>query len=57
MPGRAAMNAAEYLSRLVREREEVERFLAKDVREDMIENNKGWTHDPELGWVLKDSSS
>jgi len=34
---------------------EVERFLSPLVVENPQANNNGWTYDPELGWIHKDS--
>ena len=45
-----------YLKLMQPTREDVDRFLSKEVFPDYERNNKGWTYHPRLGWVLKDGS-
>jgi hypothetical protein len=49
------MDAREYLAQVLPTKEQVDRFVSRELREDIEENNKGWTYDAEVGWVLKDS--
>jgi hypothetical protein len=49
------MEAEAYLRSFMPSREEVERFLSREVFADPVRNNAGWTYDAGLGWVLKDS--
>jgi len=49
------MQIRDYLKRIVRTREEVDRFLGKVLDGNGYSLNKGWVYDPELGWVLRDS--
>jgi len=49
------MDAREYLAQVLPTKEQVDRFVCRDVKQDIAENNKGWTYDAELGWVLKNS--
>jgi len=48
-------DAEAYLRGLMPFREEVERFLSREIFADPVRNNAGWTYDAGLGWVLKDS--
>lgn len=45
----------EYLKETVPTREQIERFVSKKYHKGIEENNRGWTSDPDLGFVLKDS--
>lgn len=47
------MNAREYLGSTLATREQVDRFICREVKDDIVENNRGWTYDAELGWVPK----
>ena len=49
------MDAREYLAQVLPTKEQVDRFVCRDVKEDIVENNKGWTYDSQVGWVLKNS--
>ncbi|MBT3378033.1 MAG: hypothetical protein HN742_00250 [Lentisphaerae bacterium] len=49
------MDAREYLAQVLPTTEQVDHFVCRDVKKDIEENNKGWTYDAEVGWVLKNS--
>ena len=44
-----------YLEAACPTKEQVDAFVSKECDEDIVKNNAGWTFDPELGFVLKDS--
>lgn len=49
------MNAREYLASIAPSREQVEDFINPEPLCDAERNNEGWTYDPDVGWVLKNS--
>ena len=49
------LDAEKYLRTIMPSKTQVERFVSRDVFDDPMEGNAGWTYDSDLGWVLKDS--
>jgi len=44
-----------YMQGIIPSEAEIRAFTSKEIHEDMIENNHGWTYNSELGWILKNS--
>ncbi len=49
------MDIESFLKPTLLTKNEVDRFLLKNVELDINENNSGWTFDPDLGFILKNS--
>ena len=49
------MDARTYLEKCIRTPEEIEVFLKSDYQGGYDTVNRGWTYDPDVGWVLVDS--
>ena len=48
------MNIKEFPESTLPTKEPVDRSLLRDVKSDIEENNKGWTLDPDPGFILRD---
>lgn len=49
------MKIEEHLKSIVPSRDQVERFISREIFDEPGPGNQGWTYDSDLGWVLKDS--